>query len=530
MASQANARAELVSPGAVIEPLDSDQRADYLQQRLRLLAKLYLALGGFFLVAFVLHRAAFFGEPGFAAQLLDQGILVHLGLLALQCSLWLVLRGKAQGVLLLGALEFLLVLGTLLGQGLRVVLAGTTLHHRADLVLVLAACCVLMSRAVIVPSKARRTFLCGALGAIPALVVATWYGSGQGHTFESLSFASIWTAAILALTTFTSAVIYGLRERITLGQYVIEQKLGQGGMGEVYLARHTTLRRPTAVKLLPPERAGAETVARFEREVCETSRLSHPNTVAIYDYGRTRDGVFYYAMEYLKGADLQRVVETTGALPPARVVHILSQVAGALAEAHERGLVHRDLKPANIFLCERGGCYDTAKVLDFGLVKDVKRDPGAPNRTDVTALIGTPAYLSPEAIHSPEHVDARSDLYALGAVGYFLLCGQPVFEGNNLVALCVSHLHDQPAAPSLRAQSELPRELEALILQCLEKQPTKRPQSARELRRRLQACQLPTWTEEEAEACWVEEHERYSRVQANADAASLASAATLREA
>ena len=224
----------------------------------------------------------------------------------------------------------------------------------------------------------------------------------------------------------TSQVIYGLRAQVVeaerMGQYVLEKRR-RSGMGTVYLARHALLRRPTAIKLLPADKAGAETISRFEREVQNTSMLSHPNTVAIFDYGRTPEGVFYYAMEYLEGVDLQRLVERFGPQSPARVVHILAQICGALAEAHARGLVHRDVKPANAILCERGGVPDTGKVVDFGLVKDMgtrARSPAGSDaalQTDINTIVGTPADLAPEAIASPDEVDARSEIYAIGAVG-----------------------------------------------------------------------------------------------------------------
>lgn len=275
-----------------------------------------------------------------------------------------------------------------------------------------------------------------------------------------------------------------------IGQYVIERKLGQGGMGEVYLARHTLLRRPAAIKILSPERAGLRTIARFEREARTTSRLSHPNTVAIYDYGRTDEGVFYYAMENLEGTDLEHLVEQQGRLAPERVVHILGQVLGALAEAHAAGLVHRDLKPANVFLCERGGQPDTVKVLDFGLVKETRPERASSIRTDVNVLLGTPAYLAPEAIHSPAEVDARTDLYAVGAIGYYLLTGRPAFAATNLVEQCIAHLQERPQRPSERAGASLPSALEDLILSCLEKLPERRPQTALGLRQSLLACLL----------------------------------------
>jgi serine/threonine-protein kinase len=234
---------------------------------------------------------------------------------------------------------------------------------------------------------------------------------------------------------------------------------------------------------------------RKKRYQPDTKLHTKPKTIAINDYGRTREGIFYYAMEYLEGTDLQRLVQEQGPLPPARVIHILAQIAGALDEAHHSGLVHRDLKPANVYLCERGGHHDTVKVLDFGLVKETGgyRSLSGPvvAQTDVNALVGTPAYLSPESIHSPATVDARSDLYAVGAIGYFLLTGSEVFQGTSVVALCIAHLHETPQRPSERLQRALPADLEQLILSCLEKDPGQRPASAAALRQALLACDVP---------------------------------------
>jgi serine/threonine-protein kinase len=262
------------------------------------------------------------------------------------------------------------------------------------------------------------------------------------------------------------------------------------------------LRRPTAVKLLHRERSGEAAVGRFEREVQLTSQLTHPNTVAIYDFGRTADGIFYYAMEYLDGFDLQRLVELDGPQKPERTAHILRQVCGALGEAHGLGVVHRDIKPANIILCERGGVPDVAKVVDFGLVKRQVAAAEDPKLTASNVIIGTPHFLAPEAIVSPEGADARSDLYALGAVGYFLLTAAPVFEGQNAVEVCAQHLHAQPLAPSRRVEQAIPPPFEALLLRCLEKEPAARPQSAAEFAAQLVACAPAGWTEPEARECW----------------------------
>ena len=239
-------------------------------------------------------------------------------------------------------------------------------------------------------------------------------------------------------------------------------------MGAVYRARHAMLRRPTAVKLLPPERAGGHDVHRFEREVQATALLSHPNTVAIYDYGRTPDGIFYYAMEYLEGIDLEALVTGFGPQPPGRVVHLLGQVAGALGEAHAAGLVHRDVKPGNVILCQRGGAPDVAKVVDFGLVRELA-GAGPRTETALDVVKGTPLYLSPEAITRPDRVDARSDLYAVGALAYFLLTGRHPFEGATVVEVCSHHLHTLPEPPSASSAAPCPADLEALVLACLEK-------------------------------------------------------------
>jgi eukaryotic-like serine/threonine-protein kinase len=242
---------------------------------------------------------------------------------------------------------------------------------------------------------------------------------------------------------------------------------------------------------------------RFEREVQLTSRLSHPNTVVIFDYGRTPGGVFYYAMEYLEGVDLEQLVRRTGPQFPGRVVHILRQVAGSLSEAHDIGLIHRDIKPANIILMpERGGAADVAKVVDFGLVRDL--DQAAELSKD-DVIRGTPHYLSPEAINSPESVDARSDLYALAAVGYLLLTGRLVFEGRTVMEVCGHHLHTTPAPPAERLGRPLPEKLSALILACLEKDPDRRPESAADFLVRLAGCDdVAPWTEEQARAWWKE--------------------------
>ena len=357
---------------------------------------------------------------------------------------------------------------------------------------------LLIARAVIVPSSASRTLVVSVAAAAPSLALMGWNPA-------NLAIQCGWLVAALLLSVLASRVTYGLRVEVRearqVGQYTLEEKLGEGGMGVVYRARHARLKRPTAVKLLSPAKVGPQTVQRFEREVQITARLTHPNTVAVYDYGRTLDGVFYYAMEYLEGISLEKLVAEDGPQPPGRVVHVLRQVAGALGEAHALGLVHRDVKPANIILCERGGVADVAKVLDFGLVKD-QALPAAASLTQSNMIVGTPLYMAPEAVTRPERVGPRTDLYGLGAVGYYLLTGFPVFTGGT-VEVFGHHLHTRPARPSERLGVAIPPALEDAILSCLLKSPELRPPDAQALIDALDAAGVEPWTEANARAWWA---------------------------
>jgi serine/threonine-protein kinase len=377
-------------------------------------------------------------------------------------------------------------------------------------------------RAALVPSTVRRTVWITVLAIVPllALYVFGWpplavdrslrEAIGKYQIASLVINVFIWWTLVTIVCVSISRIIHNLRreirEAMRLGQYTLDQKLGEGGMGMVYRASHAMMRRPTAVKLLPLEKAGRASLVRFEREVQQTARLTHPNTITIYDYGRTPDGVFYYAMELLDGASLEAVVERDGPQPPGRVVRVMEMVAGGLAEAHKLGIIHRDIKPANIFLCRQGGEFDIAKVLDFGLVKVVEGSEDA-NVTRDGVVTGTPQYLAPEALTDSDNIDGRSDLYALGAVGYFLLTGEQVFTGN-IVEICGHHLHTEPIPPSERLGRELPFELEAVVMECLAKDPDDRPQSAGEIRARLAASlEVPRWRQADAQAWWQEHGE-----------------------
>ena len=278
-------------------------------------------------------------------------------------------------------------------------------------------------------------------------------------------------------------------------------------MGVVYRASHAMLRRPTAIKLLPADKAGERSIARFEREVQLTAALTHPNTITVFDFGRTPEGVFYYAMELLDGAALDVLVELDGAQPPERALHVLDGVAGALVEAHEIGLIHRDVKPANIILCKQGGLFDVPKVVDFGLVKDLSG--GDVSLTADSTLAGTPLYMSPEAITGVGAVDARGDLYALGAVGYFMVTGTHVFPGRSAIEVCGHHLHTKPEPPSARLGGAVPPDLEKLILDCLEKDPGRRPQTAAALQQRVRECRAyGAWDHQRARDWWRDHGEK----------------------
>jgi tRNA A-37 threonylcarbamoyl transferase component Bud32 len=283
-----------------------------------------------------------------------------------------------------------------------------------------------------------------------------------------------------------------------LGQYKLEEKLGQGAMGVVYRGHHAMLRRETAIKLLDHDKLSETSIARFEREVQTTSGLNHPNTIAVYDYGRTPEGVFYYAMEFLDGIELQDLVDQYGKLSAARTIYLLNQICGSLYEAHSQGLVHRDIKPANIMVNQRGGQSDVIKVLDFGLV--IAKNADASNESQ---MAGTPLYMSPEAFQAPGSVDACSDLYAVGAVGFFMLTGKTIFEAGTFEDLRRKQISEVPKPPS-KIDASVPEDLESVLLACLEKERSRRPQSARELAQRLQKCKdFGRWDSEDADRWWT---------------------------
>ncbi len=318
---------------------------------------------------------------------------------------------------------------------------------------------------------------------------------------------------VFALVTALRVILRLKRQREKVGPYRLVRRLGHGAMGVVWEARHALLRRPTAVKLLAPGTEGERALARFEREVQLTAGLTHPSTIAIYDYGRTADGIFYYAMELLRGLNLQQLVAFEGPLPAARVVGLLKQACGALSEAHAAGLIHRDIKPANIMICLYGGIPDFVKLLDFGLVKDIAAPDVIEAQTAGTivesdgllsqdgTLLGTPLYMSPEGMSDPSGLDARADLYALGAVGYFLLTGQSPFPGRTAIEIFKLARHGPPL-PLTDPALGIPSGLAAAIGRCLSFRRDDRPASADELEALLESSGVNPWSATEARSWW----------------------------
>jgi eukaryotic-like serine/threonine-protein kinase len=364
-----------------------------------------------------------------------------------------------------------------------------------------------------VPATRRQTLIASFTGATMAPVAVVVYGvaldSDLPDLFAASGFAMVMNYLVAGLAVLPQLVVRdlgkGAREARRLGAYRLEALVGRGAMGEVWRGAHRFLRRPAAVKLIRPDRAsdGAESaLRRFEREAQATANLCSPHSCIVFDFGVSSDGAFYYVMELLDGFDLKTLVERFGPLPAERVVHLLAQACDALGEAHSVGLIHRDVKPANLFTCRYGLDLDFTKVLDFGLVKSVQ---GGTDVTDtgIGAIAGTPAFMAPEAITDPSLMGPAADIYALGCVAFWLLTGRVVFEGATTMKVLLAHVNEPPVAPSTLAELPVPPALDALVLQCLAKDPAERPPSAAALRAALTAaCDTP-WTPERAQRWWT---------------------------
>jgi serine/threonine-protein kinase len=365
---------------------------------------------------------------------------------------------------------------------------------------------------VFIPNTGRRcALIAGATALIPLVltpVAAVAHGHCSPGLWRGIPDMTVLMLVAVAVAVFGSYRLQALEEEAfeakQLGQYRLKHRLGAGGMGEVYLAEHVLLRRPCAVKLIRPEQTADRTALhRFEREVQAMATLTHWNTVEVYDYGHADDGTFYYVMEFLPGANLDRLVSEYGPLPPGRAIHFLRQVCAALREAHSVGLLHRDVKPSNVFACERGGVYDVAKLLDFGLVQDSGFIDSATDRLTMQGtILGSPPFMSPEQAAGKPVLDPRSDIYSLGAVAYFLVTGQPPFVRDTAMQMLMAHAYD-PVTPPSKVHGEVPSDLEGVILRCLEKDPAMRYPDAHSLERALAEClDADSWTEEKASAWW----------------------------
>ena len=372
---------------------------------------------------------------------------------------------------------------------------------------------------VIVPMRPTITLAAAAcsVATVPLTYAAgVALGSNMALPANQFFFWLVFPYVIVLMMAYVGArVVYRLgaavREARELGSYRLRERLGAGGMGEVWRAEHRLLARPAAIKLIRPEVLGATDAAsrhvlvrRFEREAQATALMRSAHTVELYDFGVADDGTFYYVMELLEGFDLRELVARGGPVPAERAVHLLRQVCDSLAEAHVAGLIHRDIKPANVFACHYGRKLDFVKVLDFGLVKHgEKRTEDGDQVTADHVAGGTPAFMSPEQALGDTAVDGRTDLYALGCVGYWLLTGTLVFEGRTPMETVLMHVQREPEPPSRRTGNPVPPDLEAIILDCLAKDPDARPQTADELTARLDGVRLShAWTPARAREWW----------------------------
>jgi eukaryotic-like serine/threonine-protein kinase len=501
---------------------DASEIAPLLRYRLRLATMIWGLVFAIFLVrSFIMS-----GTPDGPTPV---GLALHsffLAVMLLECGiLWTTYTLSIRALRLmeltlfgLGAAFFVYLHFTMLGNG--EVLRGVDFEHKSKIASMASMVdnmrwfVLLVLYGTFIPNTWKRcALIVGILAAIP-LALNLWSVtscpfmapvSGWSPFFDGVVVLSL-GAAIAIFGSYKISVLQ--REAVVareLGQYRLRQKLGSGGMGEVYLAEHVMLRRKCALKLIRPDQTGDPTnLERFEREVQAMAALTHGNTVEVYDYGHTDDGTFYYVMEYLPGLSLQELVDKFGPLSAARAVHFLRQICGALHEAHAVPLIHRDIKPSNVIAAERGGVHDVAKLLDFGLVQCLGMQEDAHKLTVQGVILGSPPYMAPEQSLGRANLDARTDIYSLGAVAYFLLTGQPPFIRETAMELLVAHAHEKPT-PLGELRSDVPADVQAIVMRCLEKEPGRRFQDADSLEQALAQCGVADmWTRHAAENWWHE--------------------------
>jgi serine/threonine-protein kinase len=500
--------------------LDTWAGSPFVQARLGLLGKtVFLLSFGFFAV---MNCVVIVGAGvGVLPSLITQANVMHFLSSSVMGALWAIASVRPWSLRALGILDG----GSLLLAGVGLGLMAAQPDEKQLMAALFALAVTMMARAVLIPSTALRTFCLSSIASLPLLIVPWVFhqpAAVPGFTpgfLKLLSFmnALLWSILSVALSTVMSRTIYGLRQQVKaaseIGQYTLEEKIGSGGMGEVWRARHRMLIRPAAVKLVTAQALGSTPgrdpemrLRRFEREARATAGLKSPHTVQLYDFGVTDDGTLYYVMELLDGMDLDTLIQRFGPVPAERAIHFLLQVCASLDDAHHNGLIHRDIKPANIVVSRVSTAWDFVKVLDFGLVKldSARQSEDRAHLTNDNDVSGTPGFIAPEVVLGGES-DHRVDIYALGCVAYWLLTGKLVFEGPAMIKVMYDHVHTPPAPPSSRSEVPIPLELETLILACLEKEPARRPASASELAARLQAIHLAApWTRERAEHWWAE--------------------------
>ncbi len=507
-----------IAPGSRLHPASESESV--VRARLRELPMIYIVI----LAMATFYRVFVLGQYDLVIYYLDLTTAAFfVGVIALLVSRRTIslarLKALELGMIALFAcrdtiVEYRLVL--MFSQHDDPVMAQLTVKN-----LVLLNCILILTYGLYVPKTWRRAALVtGTLALLPfATLLALyalhpaamrWLGEGMTHCESARVFLFSFDAMTLLIVAVVAAIgaraISRLRRQVAearqLGQYRLRRRLGGGGMGEVYLAEHQLLKRPCALKLIRPGAAvEPRALARFEREVQLTAKLSHPNTVEIFDYGRTEDGSYYYVMEYLPGLTLSELVAQHGPLPPARAVYLLRQVCMALREAHDAGLIHRDIKPSNIIAARLGGMDDVAKLLDFGLVRTAT-PVLATELSDEGQILGTPLFMSPEQAMGRHELDVRSDIYSLGAVAYYLLTGQPPFDEEGAIGAMIAHARD-PVVPPSRVNASIPNDLERVVIRCLAKEPVDRFPDAASLERALGECGCAAdWDLEHAAWWW----------------------------
>lgn len=480
--------------------------AELMRQASRRLRLAAVGSGLSFAVAIVLNNAIEAAGWYTYSQLALKNVVAGFIVVASLAMAWLAHSGRLTPVRLLRVslgYEVAVAFFISVGDHLEPLQAGVPLASLSWL------CVWIVMFPLIVPASPRWALLAGVASASTwplAYFVSRALGTPPAAA-HILFLDSLVNYIAVGISMFSTIVIRRLQE---LGCYELVEKLDHGGMGEIWKARHRMLARPVAVKLIRPELLGAKSpveaaalVSRFQREAEATATLHSAHTVALHDFGVTREGAFYYVMDLLEGLDLETLVRRFGPLPPERVVHFLVQACDSLAEAHAVGLIHRDVKPANMIACHWGLKWDFLKVLDFGLVKATWSTDDDDHLTSDGVIAGTPAYMAPEAALGERALDSRVDLYGLGCVAYWLLTGERVFVGRSPVEVLLHHVKTAPVPPSERVGTQVPKALEALVLSCLAKEPDERPPSAEWLAARLTECETGKgWTPARARAWW----------------------------